>query len=199
MGEDAYDGHTVGTSYPCIKANGSKGKLVDKFVLGNPVTVLADELMGMLNMLKGVVTSFDYDAATLGVFVSDSKRSDALRYFLVREHKLGNLKLKVRIWDVTVPDTPEELGPQTWTITDEAQLKHVKTIFKDSGLEPEITSLVDQTGTRWDFLEFPPLPVHFQADTLQNPRGVQTELLENVIRKAFMFDKYKISSMTYRD
>lgn len=178
-----------------IKANGSKGKLVKKLALGNPVTVLADELMSVLNMLKGVVTSFDYDAATLGVFVSDPKRSEALRYFLVREHKLGNLKLKVRIWDVTVPDTPEELGPQTWTITDAAQLEHVKAIFKDSGLEPEITSLVDQIGTRWDFLEFPPIPVHFQADTLQNPSGVQTELLENVVRKAFMFDKYKISSM----
>ena len=178
-----------------IKANGSKGKLVKKLALGNPITVLADELMTMLNMLKGVVTSFDYNTATLGVFVSDPKSSDALRYFLVREHKLGNLKLKVRIWDVTVPDTPEELGPQSWTITDAAQLEHVKAIFKDSELEPEITSLVDQCGTRWDFLEFPPLPVQFQADTLQNPSGVQTELLENVVRKAFMFDKYKISSM----
>ena len=178
-----------------IKPNGTKGKLVNKLALGNPVTVLADELMAMLNMLKGVVTSFDYDAATLGVFVSDPKRSEALRYFLVREHKLGNLKLKVRIWDVTVPDTPEELGPQTWTITDEAQLKHVKTIFKDSGLEPEITSLVDQYDTRWDFLEFPPIPVYFQADSLQNPNGFQTELMENVVRKAFKFDKYKISSM----
>lgn len=179
-----------------IKANGSKGKLVNKLALGNPVTVLADELMSMLNMLKGVVTSFDYDAATLGVFVSDLERSSALRYFLVREHKLGNLKLKVRIWDVSVPDVPEELGPQSWTVTDEAELKFAKTIFEGSGLEPEVTSLMDQTGTRWDFLEFPPLPVQFQADTLQNPRGVQTELAENVVRKAFLFDKYKISSMS---
>lgn len=180
-----------------MKANGSKGKLVKKLALGNPITVLAEELMTMLNMLNGVVTSFDYDTATLGVFVSVPKSSDALRYFLVREHKLGNLKLKVRIWDVTVPDTPEELGPQPWTITDAAQLEHVKAIFKDSGLEPEITSLVDQIGTRWDFLEFPPIPVQFQADTLQNPRGMQSELLENVVRKAFKFDKYKISSMSY--
>ena len=178
-----------------IKANGSKGKLVKKIALGNPITVLAEELMAMLNMLNGVVTSFDYDTATLGVFVSVPKSSDALRYFLVREHKLGNLKLKVRIWDVSVPDVPEELGPQSWTITDEAQLEHVKAIFKDSALEPEITTLMDQTGTRWDFLEFPPLPIQFQADTLQNPRGMQTELLENVVRKAFLFDKYKISSM----
>ena len=181
-----------------IKENGSKGKFVKKLALGNPITVLADELMGMLNMLNGVVTSFDYDTATLGVFVSDPKRSEALRYFLVREHQLGNLKLKVRIWDVTVPDTPEELGPQTWTITEAAQLEHVKTIFDGSGLEPEITSLVDQIGTRWDFLEFPPLPVHFQADTLQNPNGFQTELLENVVRKAFKFDKYKISSALWK-
>ena len=169
-----------------IKANGSKGKLANKLALGNPVTVLADELMTMLNMLKGVITAFDYNTATLGVFVSDPKRSDALRYFLVREHQIGNLKLKVRIWDATVPDTPEELGPQ---------IRHVKAIFEDSALEPEITTLMDQTGTRWDFLEFPPLPIQFQADTLQNPRGVQTELAENVVRKAFLFDKYKISSM----
>ena len=154
-----------------IKANGSKGKLINKLALGNPITVLADELMTMLNMLKGVVTSFDYDSATLGVFVSDLERSSALRYFLVREHKLGNLKLKVRIWDVSVPDVPEELGPQSWTVTDEAQLEHVKAIFKDSALEPEITTLMDQTGTRWDFLEFPPLPVQFQADTLQKVGG----------------------------
>ena len=178
-----------------IKANGSKGKLVNKLALGNPVTVLADELMTMLNMLKGVITAFDYNTATLGVFVSDPKRSDALRYFLVREHQIGNLKLKVRIWDATVPDTPEELGPQSWTVNDDAQLRHVKAIFEGSALEPEITTLMDQTGTRWDFLEFPPLPVQFQADTLQNPRGVQTELAENVVRKAFLFDKYKISSM----
>lgn len=178
-----------------IKANGSKGKLVNKIALGNPVTVLADELMTMLNMLKGVITAFDYNSATLGVFVSDPDRSSALRYFLAREHKLGNLKLKVRIWDATVPDTPEELGPQSWTVNDDAQLRHVKAIFDGSGLEPEVTTVVDQTGTRWDFLEFPPLPIQFQADTLQNPRGVQTELLENVVRKAFLFDKYKISSM----
>ena len=192
---NAADKETV--SLLSIKANGSKGKLVKKIALGNPITVLAEELMAMLNMLNGVVTSFDYDTATLGVFVSVPKSSDALRYFLVREHKLGNLKLKVRIWDVTVPDTPEELGPQSWTITDAAQLEHVKAIFKDSGLEPEITSLVDQVGTRWDFLEFPPIPVQFQADTLQNPRGMQSELLENVVRKAFKFDKYKISSVSY--
>lgn len=178
-----------------IKANGSKGKLVKKLALGNPITVLAEELMTMLNMLNGVVTSFDYDTATLGVFVSVPKSSDALRYFLVREHKLGNLKLKVRIWDVTLPETPEELGPQSWTVTDEAELRHAKTIFEGSGLEPEVTSLIDQTGTRWDFFEFPPIPISFQADTLQNPRGMQTELLENIVRKAFKFDKYKISSM----
>lgn len=178
-----------------IKSNGSKGKLVKKLDLGNPVTVLANELMSMLNMLDGVVTSFDYETATLGVFVSNGDRSSAIRYFLVREHELGNLKLKVRIWDVSVPEPPEELGPQTWTVTDEAELRHAKTIFEGSGLEPEVTSLIDQTGTRWDFLEFPPLPVRFQADTLLNPNGIQTELLENVVRKAFKFDKYKISSM----
>jgi hypothetical protein len=55
---------------------------------------------------------------------------------------------------------------------------------------------VDQAGTIWNFLEFPPVPVQFQADTLQNPRGIQTELLENVVRKAFKFDKYKITSMS---
>lgn len=174
-----------------------KGAVLEhRFGLGNPITVLANELMGMLNMLDGVVTSFDYEAATLGVFVSKRERSDALRYFLVREHKLGNLKLKVRIWDVTLPETPEELGPQSWTVTDEAELRHAKTIFEGSGLEPEVTSLVDQAGTIWNFLEFPPAPVQFQADTLQNPRGIQTELLENVVRKAFKFDKYKITSMS---
>ena len=187
------------TSLFSIKPNGSKGKLVKKFELGNPVTVLANELMSMLNMLDGVVTSFDYETATLGVFVSKRERSDAIRYFLVREHELGNLKLKVRIWDVTLPETPEELGPQSWTVMDEAELRHVKTIFERSGLEPEVTSLMDQTGTRWDFFEFPPVTVAFQADTLQNPNGIQTELLENVVRKAFRFDKYKISSVAYRD
>lgn len=184
-----------GISFYAIKSNGSKGKLVKKLKLGNPVTVLANELMSMLNMLDGVVTSFDYETATLGVFVSKRERSDAIRYFLVREHELGNIKLKVRIWDVTLPDTPEELGPQSWTVTDEAELKHAKTIFEGSGLEPEVTSLIDQTGTRWDFLEFPPIPVQFQADTLLNPKGIQTELLENIVRKAFKFDKYKISSL----
>ena len=191
---NAADKETV--SLFSIKANGSKGKLVKKIALGNPITVLAEELMTMLNMLNGVVTSFDYDTATLGVFVSVPKSSDALRYFLVREHKLGNLKLKVRIWDVSVPEEPEELGPQSWTVTDEAELRHAKTIFAGSELEPEVTSLMDQVGTRWDFLEFPPIPVQFQADTLQNPRGMQSELLENVVRKAFKFDKYKISSMS---
>ena len=183
-----------GISFYAIKSNGSKGKLVRNLDLGNPVTVLANELMSMLNVLDGVVTSFDYETATLGVFVSKRERSDAIRYFLVREHELGNLKLKVRIWDVTLPETPEELGPQSWTVTDEAELRHAKTIFEGSGLEPEVTSLIDQTGTRWDFLEFPPIPVQFQADTLLNPKGIQTELLENIVRKAFKFDKYKISS-----
>ena len=174
-----------------------KGAVLEHhFELGNPITVLANELMGMLNMLDGVVTSFDYESATLGVFVSKRERSDALRYFLVREHKLGNLKLKVRIWDVTLPETPVVLGPQSWTVTVEAELKHAKAIFDGSGLEPEVTSLVDQAGTIWNFLEFPPAPVQFQADTLQNPRGIQTELLENVVRKAFKFDKYKITSMS---
>lgn len=185
-----------GISFYAIKSDGSKGKLVKKLDLGNPVTVLANELMSMLNMLDGVVTSFDYKTATLGVFVSNGDRSSAIRYFLVREHELGNLKLKVRIWDVSVPEEPEELGPQSWTITEAAQLEHVKTIFDGSFLKPTVTSLMDQAGTRWDFLEFPSLPVHFQADTLQNPRGMQTELLENVVRKAFKFDKYKISSMS---
>lgn len=186
-----------GISFYAIKSNGSKGKLVKKLDLGNPVTVLANELMSMLNMLDGVVTSFDYETATLGVFVSNEDRSSAIRYFLVREHELGNLKLKVRIWDVSVPEEPEELGPQSWTVTDEAELRHAKTIFAGSELEPEVTSLMDQAGTRWDFFEFPPIPISFQADTLQNPRGMQTELLENVVRKAFKFDKYKISSMLY--
>lgn len=184
-----------GISFYDIKSNGSKGKLVKKLDLGNPVTVLANELMGMLNMLDGVVTAFDYETATLGVFVSKGDRADAIRYFLVREHVLGNLKLKVRIWDVSVPEEPEELGPQSWTVTDEAELRHAKTIFAGSGLEPEVTSLMDQAGTRLDFFEFPPIPISFQADTLQNPRGMQTELLENIVRKAFKFDKYKISSM----
>ena len=181
-----------------IKPNGTKGKLVKKLELGNPITVLANELMAMLNMLDGVVTAFDYETATLGVFVSKRERSDAIRYFLVREHELGNLKLKVRIWDVTLPEPPEELGPQSWTVTDEAELRHAKNIFEGSGLEPEVTSLIDQTGTRWDFLEFIPLAVQFQADTLQNPNGFQTELLENVVRKAFKFDKYKISSSMWK-
>ena len=186
-----------GVSLYAIKPNGTKGKLVTQFGLGNPVTVLANELMAMLNQLDGVVTSFDYDTATLGVYISKGARADAIRYFLIREHELGNLKLKVRIWDVSFPGTPEELGPQSWTVTDEAELKHAKTIFEGSDLEPAVTSLMDRSGVRWDFLEFPPIAVSFQADTLQNPRGIQTELLENVVRKAFKFDKYKISSMEY--
>jgi hypothetical protein len=178
-----------------IKSNGSKGKLLRKLELGNPVTVLANELMALLNKLDGVITAFDYNTATLGVFVSKRESSDALRYFLVREHKLGNLTLKVRIWDATIPDTPEEMGPQTWTVTDEAELRHVEHIFKGSDLEPKITVLVDQYKTRWEFLEFPPVTIQFQADTLLNPTGFDTVLLADTVRKAFKFDKYKISTM----
>ena len=173
---------------------GKKGKLVSTLGLAHPITLLANELMALFNQMDGVVSAFEFEKKTLSLFVSDSKRSDAISFLIRREHKIGNLTLKIRVWDCSGAE-PEEMKKPSWTITDAAMLEYAKYLFKDSGLDPVYTCLADQTGTKWHFFEFPIFGIVYQADDLQNPRGFQTKLVQDVVRTAFNFDKWMVSSI----
>jgi hypothetical protein len=183
-----------GQTFYAVTSNGKKGKLVSSLKLANPVTMLANKLMALFNQMNGVVSAFEYEKKTLSLFISDSKRSDAISFLVRREHKIGNMTLKIRVWDCSGAE-PEEMKPPSWTITDAAMLEYAKYLFKDSGLDPVCTCLVDQSGVKWNFFEFPIFGIVYQADDLQNPRGFRTELLQNVVTEAFDFDKWCVSSI----
>lgn len=183
-----------GQTFYAVTSNGRKGKQVSSLGLAHPVTLLANKLMALFNQMNGVTSAFEFEKKTLSVYVSDAKRSDAISFLIRREHKLGNLTLKVRVWDCSGAE-PEEMNPPSWTITDAAMLDYAKYLFKDSGLDPVCTCLVDQTGTKWNFFEFPIFGLTYQADDLQNPRGFRAELLQNVVTEAFDFDRWCVSSI----
>lgn len=177
---------------------GKKGKktLISEMVkLSNPVTETARKIMALLSYDSRVLTEFDFNKHTLWVYVSDPDVCEAYKFFLRRKYDLGGLTLDVKLI-ATYQGDAEEVGEATYKVTDDEKLRLFKLLFKD-GLEPRYQSAVDQYNTRWDFFEFPPMALTYQADDLQNIKGFKSVLLTDAVKETFDVGFYRISSLAF--
>lgn len=173
-----------------------KDKPISQIVkLANPITETANKIQALLAYDSRVLTEFDFDKHTLWVYVNDPDVCEAYKFFLNRKQELGNLWLDVKLVS-TYQGGVEEVGTPTYNIKDDEKLRLFKLLFR-GGLEPKYDAVVDQFGTRWDFFEFPPIGVSYQADDLQNLRGIRTVLATDAIKEVFDTGAYKISSIAY--
>ena len=163
---------------------GAKKQLISALGLGNPVTVKANEIIALCKCLEGVAASFDFNRATVSIYVDDPDRCDAINRFAPREIVIGNLSLKIRIFDVSGIE-PEEACPPSYTITPAAEIELVKKLFDNCYGGVKYTCAVDQYKTKWHFLEFAGAVIQYQADSLQNPYGFEAKLLIDSIRDFF--------------
>lgn len=164
--------------------------------LANPVTERANEILAFLKYFPEVMADFEYDQATLWIYITDVDKSTAFRRFLVPKHDFGGLALNVKLVDV-VGGTAENVPlPPAYTVTDEEMVREFKTIFDSSGYDPKHQAMVDQYGTVWNFFEFPPIGISYQADDLSNLKGFRTKLVSEVVTDMFNVGSFHISSMT---
>ena len=171
------------------------GKPVSAIGLANPVTEMAAKIEALFKLIPGTLTGFDYETGTVFVYTPADDRSEAFRFFLRGVHEFGNLKLKVRLFLVDRGELEEGNIPPAYTVTDEALVRMFRSMFKDGPLDPVYTQLVDQTGTPWNFFEFPTYGISFQADDLQNRSGRRAMLVADLVKEVFDTRFFKISSM----
>lgn len=171
--------------------------LEKSLALANPITERANEIISFLKYVPGVIADFNYDQATVWVYVNDTTRSEALRRFLIPKHEFGGLALKVKLIDVYEGGVEEITLPPSYTVNDEAMVREFKAVFEGSGYEPKHQAAIDQYGTVWNFFEFPPVGVSYQADSLANICGFNTKLASEVVMDIFNVGSFHISSMNY--
>ena len=180
-------------------ANGKKptkrAKPVATIGLASPVVAMAAKIEALFECIPGTLTDFDIKTSTVFVYVPVDERSEAFRFFLRGVHEFGNIKLRVRLFLVDRGETEEGNIPPAYTVTDEALVRMFRSIFKGSSIDPGYTQLVDQTGTPWNFFEFPAYGISFQADDLQNKDGRSTELVADLVKDVFDTRFFKVSSM----
>lgn len=163
--------------------------------LANPVTETANMIQSLLSYDQRVLTEFDFDKRTLWVYVSDPDVCEAYKFFLKRKYELGGLVLNVKLV-ATYQGQVEEVDEPTYKIKEDEKLRLFRLLFKN-GLEPKYQSAIDQYGTVWNFFEFPPMGISYQADDLQNIRGIKTVLVADAIRDVFDTGFYHISSISF--
>ena len=163
--------------------------------LANPVTETANMIQSLLSYDQRVLTEFDFDKRTLWVYVSDPDVCEAYKFFLKRKYELGGLVLNVKLV-ATYQGQVEEVDEPTYKIKEDEKLRLFRLLFKN-GLEPKYQSAIDQYGTVWNFFEFPPMGISYQADDLQNISGIKTVLVADAIRDAFDTGFYHISSISF--
>lgn len=171
--------------------------LEKSLTLANPITERANEILAFLKYFPGVIADFDYDQATLWIYITDADKSTAFRRFLIPKHDFGGLALNVKLVDVFGGIAEDVPLPPAYTVTDEEMVREFKTIFEGSGYEPKHQAVIDQYGTVWNFFEFPPTGVSYQADSLANIGGFKTKLASEVVADIFNVGSFHISSMNY--
>ena len=173
-----------------------KDKPISQIVkLANPITEMANKIQALLAYDGRVIMDeFDYNEHALWVYVSDPDVCEAYKFFLKRKYEFGGLVLDVKLFS-TYQGKVEEVGEPTYDIKEDEKVRLFNLLFK-GGLEPNYKSAVDQYGTRWDFFEFPPMGISYQADDLQNIRGVKTTLAEELVKEVFDVGFYHISSIS---
>ena len=173
-----------------------------KLDLANPVTLAANRIKALIDQIPGLSAAYDYEEKTLTVYVSDFDKGIPLKMLLRRKHDVGGgLVLNVKAYDVSGVE-PEELTPPTWTITDEGMFNNAKALlkgFKYAGFEPEFTEIkMPKSKDVFRFIEFSPLAMFYDADTLQNPYGVAAEFPADLFKFAFNCDKFMVSTIAPR-
>ena len=184
------------------KAKQVKKTTAKKLDLANPVTLAANRIKTLLDQIPGISTAFDYESKTLTVYVSDSDKVIPVKMLLKRKHDVGGgLFLNVKAYDVSYV-VPEEITPPTWTITDEGMFENVKELlkgFRYVGFEPEFTEIkMPKTMDVFRFVELPPVSMHYDSDTLQNPYGVSAELPEELFKFTFECTQFLVSTLAPR-
>lgn len=163
--------------------------------LANPVTEAAHMIQAVLSYDNRVLTEFDFDKHTLWVYVSDPDVCEAYKFFLKRKHEFGGLVLDVKLV-ATYQGGVEEVDAPTYKIKEDEKVRLFNLLFKD-GLEPKYMTAVDQYGTVWNFFEFPPMGISYQADDLQNIKGIKTVLATDAVKDVFDTGFYHISSISF--
>jgi hypothetical protein len=177
------------------KKPAKSAKPVSAIGLANPVTEMAAKIEALFKCIPDTLTDFDYETGTVFVYTPANERSEAIRFFLRGVHEFGNLKLRVRMFLVDHGEIEEGNVPPAYTVTDEALVRMFRSLFKGGPIEPVYTQLVDQTGTPWNFFEFPTYGISFQADDLQNRSGRRAELVADLVKEVLDTRFFKISSM----
>lgn len=177
--------------------NGKRPTKADKPVsaigLANPLVVEANRITALLDTCVGVIGEFDYAASVYRVYVNDPDKVDAYRLFLRRHHYLGNLTLEVELYEVSKGAT-EKIDPAPYKVTNDERVRLFQKIFENGPFVPEYHGVVDQTGTPWNFFEFPSYcMLRYQADSLQNLHGYRNELVSDIVVDVFDAPDMKIS------
>jgi hypothetical protein len=129
------------------------------------------------------------------VYVSDPDVCEAYKFFLKRRHEFGGLVLDVKLV-ATYQGEVEEVDEPTYNVKEDEKVRLFRLLFKD-GLEPKYMNAVDQYGTVWNFFEFPPMGISYQADDLQNIKGIKTVLATDAVKDVFDTGFYHISSISF--
>lgn len=174
-------------------AKGSKP--VSAIGLASPVVEMAAKVEALFKCIPGTLTDFDQETGTVFVYTPADERSEAFRFFLRGVHEFGNLKLRVRLFLAYRDELEEGNIPPAYTVTDEALVRMFRSMFKGGPIDPVYTQLVDQTGTPWNFFEFPTYGISFPADDLQNRDGRRAMLVADLVKEVFDTRSFKISSM----
>jgi len=161
--------------------------------LANPITEMATKIETLLANCEKVITEFDFNEKTVWVYVSDPDLVEAYKFFLKRKHSFGGLKLNVKLIS-TYHGKMEEVDKPSYKISHDEFIRLFKLLFAHSRFEPKFDRVVDQYDTIWDFAEFPGIGLTYQADSLANIKGLQTTLVEDLIRDVFDVGAIHVSS-----
>ena len=161
--------------------------------LGNPVTVMANQIASLFEKLKDVSVAFDYGAKKIRLYVTDVQKADALNLIMKHHHDIGNLYLNVEIVEATANDTTV-LTPPSWKIKIPIKGKH-EAFGKAFGPWVKSTILTTPDKQKWYFCEFAPAVLSWQADDIRNPKGFQSCTVEDIVKLACDTDGIQISTL----
>ena len=173
--------------------NVGKENVSEVSTVSNPVTEMAHKIQALLSYDYSVLTEFDYNEKTLWVYATDPNKVEAYKFFLVREHSLGNLTLNVKLMSI-YQGKVEEVEIPTYKVKPAERVKLFYRLFSNSDLVPEHMSAIDQYDTEWNFFMFPNIGVMYTNDSLQNPYGHSTMLAADLVKEVFDASEFCIST-----
>lgn len=151
--------------------------------LSAPWDIYFSKMKALFDRDPEVSVDFNRDNYEIVITSTNDDKIDAIRQIVPETVPMGNITLTIK-FKADVPSSPADL---------------YKRAFKGNPAYVGSETYPLPTGENAYFAEFADLAVHYYADDLSNPEGLQFMLYQDIAREILNHDDIFITSVSSRD